>query len=434
METQAILNKRISFCPNVQAKSYKSITLFEALNSIRTRIYEKQIANIRRLLINNNIQSYRAKKKQLPAYIFSGIAFDSRHKFDISGYTSLIVVDIDKLNNIELAKSQLKSDWHVISVWTSPSGNGLKALFYVKYANPVKKEDIWVVHEHCAFPQIKNYLFTKYSIQVDKTGADITRLCFVSSDSDIHLKREFEPFTIDITLSAKHIWNIKRKYYYGRKNVRNAVIAMKKFSNRSINSSDTHGSNISQILFHPYSTNELLIPDICNKLHHVYSRLCIFINSVNYKAADRLIATAEELIAALNEMSVEDNSADNQIKLLTEQFSEIGTFLIYLKSIQGKSDKQIERVPKIHCSLLNRVKEQAIKNLSNMDKFQNMVIEFKSNINSYDISQRKAWIENMQKLAATSFSGAGCSSLRKWARQQLVNISSSTPATISQKC
>lgn len=49
METQAILNKRISFCPNVLAKSYKSITLFEALNSIRTRIYEKRISNIRRL-------------------------------------------------------------------------------------------------------------------------------------------------------------------------------------------------------------------------------------------------------------------------------------------------------------------------------------------------------------------------------------------------
>ena len=100
METQAILNKRISFCPNVQAKSYKSITLFEALNSIRTNIYEKRISNIRRLLINNNIQSYKAKKKQLPAYIFSGIAFGNRYKFDISGYTSLIVVDIDKLENI----------------------------------------------------------------------------------------------------------------------------------------------------------------------------------------------------------------------------------------------------------------------------------------------------------------------------------------------
>ena len=304
----------------------------------------------------------------------------------------------------------------------SPSGNGLKALFYVEYASPIKEEDIWVLHEHCAFPQIENYLITKYSIQVDQTGADITRLCFVSSDSDIHLKREFEPFNIDITLTSKQIWNIKRKYYYGRKNVRNAVIAMRELSNRSLNSFDTNDGNISQILFHPDSTNELRIPDMCNKLHHVYSRVCIFINCINYESAERLIETAEELITALNEMSKEDDSANIQIKFLTERFLEIGKFLNFLKSIEGKSDKCTESELLTHCPDLNHKKEQAIKNLFNRDKIQNMVMEFKSNINSYDISQRKAWINNMKMSVTKSFRGAGCSSLRKWARQQLADI------------
>lgn len=423
MKTRDILNKRISFCPNIQTKSYRSITLFEALNSIRTNTYAKQINNIRRLLRNNDIQSYRAKKKQLPAYIFTGIASGNRYKFDISGYTSLIIVDIDKLETIELIKSQLKSDRHVISVWTSPSGNGLKALFNVEYANPLNDEEIWVLHEYCAFPQIENYLSTNYGIQVDRTGADITRLCFVSSDSDIHLKREFEPFIIDITLTSKQIWNIKTKYYYGRKEVRNAVISIKRVSNHRLNSFDSYDSNLSQIIFHPYSTDELQIPDTCNKLHHIYSRICIFINCVNYKAAERLIETAEELIAALKEMSKEDESANIQIKLLTEQFSGINTFLTYLKSIQGKFDKQIDSVLDTHCPLSNSKKEQAIKNLLNKDKFQNMVIEFKYNIDSYDISQRKAWINNMHTVATKSFRGAGCSSLRKWARMLLNNIS-----------
>lgn len=334
-----------------------------------------------------------------------------------------MIVDIDKLETIELIKSQLKSDRHVISVWTSPSGNGLKALFNVEYANPLNDEEIWVLHEYCAFPQIENYLSTNYGIQVDRTGADITRLCFVSSDSDIHLKREFEPFIIDITLTSKQIWNIKTKYYYGRKEVRNAVISIKRVSNHRLNSFDSYDSNLSQIIFHPYSTDELQIPDTCNKLHHIYSRICIFINCVNYKAAERLIETAEELIAALKEMSKEDESANIQIKLLTEQFSGINTFLTYLKSIQGKFDKQIDSVLDTHCPLSNSKKEQAIKNLLNKDKFQNMVIEFKYNIDSYDISQRKAWINNMHTVATKSFRGAGCSSLRKWARMLLNNIS-----------
>ena len=131
MNTLTILNKRISFCPNIRTKSYQPITLFDALNSIRTNVYGEQIKNIRRLLHNGNFQSYKSKKKQLPSYIFSGIAYGARHKFDISGYTSLMVVDIDKLENLEFTKTQLKLDQHIICVWTSPSGNGLKALFYL---------------------------------------------------------------------------------------------------------------------------------------------------------------------------------------------------------------------------------------------------------------------------------------------------------------
>ena len=229
MNTLSILNKRISFCPNIRSKSYQPITLFDALNSVRTNVYGEQIKNIRRLFNNGNFQSYKSKKKQLPSYIFSGIAYGDRHKFDISGYTSLIVVDIDKLENIELVKSQLKSDCHVISVWISPSGNGLKALFYLDYRTPVN-DNVWILHEHCAFPQIENYLLSKYGIHIDKTGADITRLCFVSSDSEIHLKKEFEPFPVDMTLDKKQIWKIRTKYYYGNKSVRTAILNEKRIS------------------------------------------------------------------------------------------------------------------------------------------------------------------------------------------------------------
>lgn len=226
-----ILNCHISFCQNISAKSYQIITLFEALNNIRKATYKKQIDNLHQLLSNNNTHSYRTKKKQLPAYIFTGIAYGNRYKFDISRYTSLIVIDIDKLVDIEVSKLQLQSDKHIISVWKSPSGNGLKTLFYIDYTEFVNSENIWIVHEHCAFPQIVNYLSEKYGIQVDKTGADITRLCFVSYDPNIHLKNYFEPFKVHITLNKKQIWKIRTKYYYGNKERRKAIAEMKQISN-----------------------------------------------------------------------------------------------------------------------------------------------------------------------------------------------------------
>lgn len=230
MDTRDILTKRISLCLNIHAKSYKTITLFDALNAIRTEVYKKQIENIRELYSNGNIASYRAKKKQLPAYIFSGILFDSRHKFDISGYTSLLIVDIDKIDEVKTIKSQLQSDPYFVCIWKSPSGKGLKALIYLTYTDLIDPENIWVIHEHCAFPQIRNYLKTNYGIQIDKTGADITRLCFVSSDPEIHLKREFEPFIVQNKLNKKQIWKIRTKYCYGRKSTRRVIASMKSIS------------------------------------------------------------------------------------------------------------------------------------------------------------------------------------------------------------
>lgn len=235
IEVSNILNCRISLCPHLRAKSYQIITLFDALNNIRRAIYEKRTDNIRRLLSSGNICSYRTKKKQLPAYIFTGIAYGNRYKFDISKYTYLIVMDIDKLTDIHIVKLQLQLDWHVISVWESPSGNGLKALFYIDYLEPVSPENIWIVHEYCAFPQIATYLYENYGLQADKTGADIARLCFVSSDANIHLKKQFEPFKVHITLNKKQIGEIRAKYYYGNKKRRKVIAEMRRIS-RVINS------------------------------------------------------------------------------------------------------------------------------------------------------------------------------------------------------
>ena len=230
MNTRSILSKRISFCSNIRTKKYRSITLFEALNSIRTNVYYTQIKNIRKFLSTGNIKSYRAKKKQLPAFIFAGIAYGNRYKFDLSGYTHLLIIDIDKLENPELIKSLLVSEVHVLAVWASPSGNGLKALFYIEFEGITRPEDIWILHEYCAFPQISNYLSEKYDIQIDQSGADINRLCFVSADSNIHLKKEFEPYRVHTTLTNNQIRRIRAQYYNSSTDIRKSVAEMKRIS------------------------------------------------------------------------------------------------------------------------------------------------------------------------------------------------------------
>lgn len=230
METQSILKRRISICQNIRAKSYRTITLFDALKEIRTKVYMKRIDIIRELYEKGNLAEYRAKKKQLPAYLFTGILFDTRYKFDVCGYTSLLIIDVDHLDDTEMTKAILKSDPHIISIWKSPSGHGLKLLFYIDYDIEIDNKDVWIVHERCAFPQVSNYISEHYNICVDKTGGDISRLCFVSADPEIHLKREFKPFQVSVDLNKNQIKHIRNKYLYGNKNVRRSVLNMKRLS------------------------------------------------------------------------------------------------------------------------------------------------------------------------------------------------------------
>lgn len=116
----------------------------------------------------------------------------------------------------------LKSDEHVVATWLSPSGDGLKVLFYLEYDKQFPIADAWIYHEHCAFPQVDNYLRQTYGIDIDPMGGDITRLCFVSDDPDVHLKKEFQPFQVNSDLTKNKICKIRLKYYFGKKNVRNA--------------------------------------------------------------------------------------------------------------------------------------------------------------------------------------------------------------------
>ena len=49
------------------------------------------------------------------------------------------MLDFDNLDNLDQVKQSIGSDKYVYSCWTSPSGNGLKAL--VRVTNPERHRD-----------------------------------------------------------------------------------------------------------------------------------------------------------------------------------------------------------------------------------------------------------------------------------------------------
>ena len=396
METTSILKKHVSLCPNIKAKSYCTITLFDALNAIRTKVYASKIDAIRNLYAQDNYDAYRSKKKQLPAYLFSGTLFDSRHKDDVSGYTSLLIIDIDHLDDTEAVKSILKSDPHIVSIWLSPSGQGLKLLFCVDYNREVDHEDLWVVHEHCAFPQVAEYLFAHYDINVDKTGGDITRLCFVSSDPDIHLKREFQPFPVSVTLNKNQIKHIQAVY-----------------RNRSINGMQRVPKlNILSKITLPNVELKKLVSTDSHEIYYTISRIHISIITLDFDTTDFLVLSLREYMESLSNIQPQESSFERYYKHLDE----VDRFTQYLKCLQKELAEKPDIIPSCEFNLPQKFRKCTVNNLRSKVRFTqliNIIKEGGIDPACENFIQIKTELEN---LVLRGFSGGGCSVLRKWAK------------------
>jgi hypothetical protein len=116
-------------------------------------------------------------KKLLPAICFSGI-FTKRSDASLTQHSGLICLDFDGYQNqkdLLQDKENLSKNKYVFSVFTSPSGNGLKALVKIP-ADPENHINY--------FNSLEKYFNSEY---FDKTSKNVSRVCYESYDALIHI-------------------------------------------------------------------------------------------------------------------------------------------------------------------------------------------------------------------------------------------------------
>lgn len=130
----------------------------------------------------------KRRKNDLPVVLFSG-KFNRRADVDLVEHNGLIICDFDHVD-VDKTKQSLSNDDVVIACWTSPSGDGVKALVNVE--NPGKhKEHFSAMIEH--FRDV-------HQLELDPSGRNISRACYESYDPDIIVKtasEKFSPVNID---------------------------------------------------------------------------------------------------------------------------------------------------------------------------------------------------------------------------------------------
>ena len=150
------------------------ITLQQALDRIQNGKSSTLVSKVR--------DGDKSKKQELPVVCFSG-EFTERKDEALFEHSGFVILDFDHVD-VDATKRSLATDDFIHSCWTSPSGQGVKAL--VRITNPERHRD--------HFRALVKYFERTHGLEVDESGINESRACFESYDPDIIIKDEYKKF------------------------------------------------------------------------------------------------------------------------------------------------------------------------------------------------------------------------------------------------
>ena len=176
---------------------HKTATLFQIYNAITGDFYKERTDKLRS--ITDPKQARQFKANNFDYCTFSGV-FTSRNDKKIVQHSGLMAVDFDHLSNLEEVRQSLLVDEYFDTqlLFVSPSGDGLKWIIPIDTTTTPHSEnlnereqnsnsfgvmpsEIKFAHSEY-FAAVANYILQTYGIEVDKSGRDISRACFLPHD------------------------------------------------------------------------------------------------------------------------------------------------------------------------------------------------------------------------------------------------------------
>lgn len=173
----------------------KDKSLADVLQIIKSDALKSRVLALRRLL-HADEKAYKQEKTKLPAATFAG-TFTRRDAEHFHAPSGFMVCDVDHIQDARGVKELVGCDEHVKAAFISPSGAGVKFLAAIP--------SITAAHQfHVAFQQVSQYFFDAYGLELDPSGKDAPRLCFLSYDPEIIINDDSDviSFEIDFDSSA----------------------------------------------------------------------------------------------------------------------------------------------------------------------------------------------------------------------------------------
>jgi len=238
-----------SFMDSIEGSNMRIVEIQEVLKEIKTERWKEQVEGIQYHISNGDTKEADNAKRKLSAFTISATFKEKRNKESVDSYSGLLHLDYDKLDNVQELKAKVINMPLTYSAFISPSGRGLKVL--------VKSNSDLSTHTF-AFNALRDYYDGIVGISSDKSVKDVTRLCFVSYDSDLYLNEDAEVFKSQSypnneTASQKNIalvWDYtsnKQDFIVGNRN---------NFTHSYACNANRQGYNINEALNYAYSYSD----------------------------------------------------------------------------------------------------------------------------------------------------------------------------------
>lgn len=164
-------------CPITNTKPSKYMTLLEVYYLIKSDIYKERTLKLRS--IGDPEVASQFKKTQFDSVTFSGV-FSKRSNAALVNHSGLLTLDFDHVENLHLVKKTLFNDMDINlmidMMFDSPSGHGFKCIISI---------DVWKYTHQQWFETLASYFKKSYNLEVDKSGKDVARACFLPHDPNV---------------------------------------------------------------------------------------------------------------------------------------------------------------------------------------------------------------------------------------------------------
>ena len=159
----------------------RKVTLLEVYNLIKGKEFVSSTSTLRGVKDLKDARKYKAQ--HFDYVTFSG-TFSQRNDANLIRHSGLLTIDFDHVNDLHSLKTSLLHDQYFETemLFVSPSGDGLKWIIPVDLTQ-LKHKDY--------FKAVANYILQSYKLEVDQSGKDLSRACFLPHDPEIFIHSKY---------------------------------------------------------------------------------------------------------------------------------------------------------------------------------------------------------------------------------------------------